>query len=43
MMVSLSLDGRVTGLQPIVKAATYHGLEFREEDGAWQARVVLDV
>jgi len=41
--LSARLDGRVTGLQPIVKAATYHGLEFREEDGAWQARVVLDV
>jgi SHS2 domain-containing protein len=37
------LHGRVTEVQPIVKAATYHGLEFGEVGGAWQARVVLDV
>jgi len=41
--VSAALEGRVTEIQPIVKAATYHQLEFREEDGAWEARVVLDV
>ena len=41
--LAAELDGRVTELQPIVKAATYHDLEFREEDGAWEARVVLDV
>jgi SHS2 domain-containing protein len=41
--VSVALSGRVTEVQPIVKAATYHELEFREDDGAWQARVVLDV
>ena len=27
----------------IVKAVTYHGLELREDDGVWKARVVLDV
>ena len=28
---------------PQVKGVTYHGLEFRHDDGAWLARVVLDV
>jgi len=28
---------------PLVKAVTYHGLEFRQEHGRWRARVVLDV
>lgn len=41
--VSAVLVGRLTDVQPIVKAATFHELEFREDDGAWQARVVLDV
>lgn len=41
--LSAALEGRVTEIQPIVKAATYHGLEFRQDGGAWQARVVLDV
>jgi SHS2 domain-containing protein len=41
--LSAALEGRVTEIQPIVKAATYHQLEFRERDGAWEARVVLDV
>lgn len=27
----------------IVKAVTYHGLEVREHDGAWTARVFLDI
>jgi SHS2 domain-containing protein len=37
------LDGRRTEIDPLVKAATYHGLEFARGDGVWQARVVLDV
>jgi SHS2 domain-containing protein len=41
--LNAQLEGRVTEIQPLVKAATYHELEFRETDGAWQARVVLDV
>jgi len=41
--LSATLEGRLTEIQPIVKAATYHRLEFRERDGAWEARVVLDV
>jgi SHS2 domain-containing protein len=40
---SAVLTGRVTEIQPIVKAATYHELEFRKDQGAWHARVVLDV
>ena len=39
----VELTGRVTAVQPIVKAATYHDLEFREVDGRWEARVILDV
>jgi len=39
----MELIGRRTTVQPIVKAATYHDLEFQETDGAWRARVVLDV
>jgi SHS2 domain-containing protein len=37
------LDGRRTEVEPLVKAATYHGLEFARRDETWQARVVLDV
>jgi SHS2 domain-containing protein len=39
----VELKGRTTEVQPIVKAATYHELEFREADGIWEARVILDV
>jgi SHS2 domain-containing protein len=39
----MELSGRTTTVQPIVKAATYHTLEFGQTSGAWQARVVLDV
>jgi SHS2 domain-containing protein len=42
-----SLRGTVVGrrgdVEPLVKAATYHGLRFTQEGGMWQARVVLDV
>jgi SHS2 domain-containing protein len=27
----------------LVKAVTYHGLEFAQQNGVWQAKVVLDV
>jgi SHS2 domain-containing protein len=37
------LTGRRTNVQPIVKAATYHDLEFHRADGCWEARVILDV
>jgi SHS2 domain-containing protein len=39
----VELTGRRTNVQPIVKAATYHDLEFRQANGLWEARVVLDV
>jgi SHS2 domain-containing protein len=48
----LALDGpRLTGTvrgrrgepRPLVKAVTLHRLRFRDEDGVWRARVVLDV
>ena len=26
-----------------VKAATYHNLEIKKEDGSWRARVILDI
>jgi SHS2 domain-containing protein len=39
----MELRGRTTSVDPIVKAATYHNLEFNQTSGAWQARVVLDV
>jgi SHS2 domain-containing protein len=38
-----TLVGRSGRIEPLVKAATYHGLRFAHEDGVWQARVVLDV
>ena len=37
------LEGRRADIDPLVKAATYHGLRFAHEDGRWRARVVLDV
>ena len=38
-----TLGGRSGRIEPLVKAATYHGLEFASADGVWHARVVLDV
>ena len=38
-----TLVGRRAPLEPLVKAATYHGLHFAHDDDAWHARVVLDV
>lgn len=37
------LEGRITEVDPLVKAATYHDLSFQREGEVWQARVVLDV
>ncbi len=39
----VALRGRRTDLQPIVKAATWHGLTFEQRGGRWCATVVLDV
>jgi SHS2 domain-containing protein len=41
--LSGALDGRCTRIDPIVKAATYHGLRFEEASELWDARIVLDV
>ena len=38
-----TVRGRVGSPSPLVKAVTYHGLEFAERNGVWQARLVLDV
>jgi SHS2 domain-containing protein len=37
------VDGIVGSPRPLVKAVTYHGLEFARRDGSWRARLVLDV
>jgi SHS2 domain-containing protein len=37
------LEGRRTRIDPIMKAATYHGLQFEHNGEAWDARIVLDV
>ena len=38
-----TLVGRRAAFEPLVKAATYHGLRFTREGDMWHARVVLDV
>jgi SHS2 domain-containing protein len=38
-----AVAGRRGELRHLVKAVTLHGLELREEGGAWHGRVVLDV
>jgi SHS2 domain-containing protein len=38
-----TLVGRRVVVQPLVKAATYHGLQFARNGKIWKARVVLDV
>ena len=35
--------GHVGAPRPLVKAVTYHGLELARRQGAWRARVILDV
>lgn len=37
------VDGRRGEIDPLVKAATYHGLDFTRRGETWEARVVLDV
>jgi SHS2 domain-containing protein len=37
------LEGRRTRIDPIVKAATYHGLRFERNGDVWDARIVFDV
>ncbi len=39
-----ALAGRRTDVDPLVKAATYHGLRFEQvQEGGWEATIVLDV
>jgi SHS2 domain-containing protein len=38
-----TLRGRSSATRPLVKAVTYHGLEFEPDGDGWHARVVLDV
>jgi len=38
-----AVRGHTGAPPPLVKAVTYHRLEFRHEHGRWRARVVLDV
>jgi SHS2 domain-containing protein len=37
------VEGRRTRIDPLVKAATYHGLRFEREGDLWNARIVFDV
>jgi SHS2 domain-containing protein len=37
------VEGRVGSASPLVKAVTYHDLEFAFDGTRWHARVVLDV
>jgi SHS2 domain-containing protein len=41
--IEATLVGRHAPFEPLVKAATYHGLLFEREGNTWRARVVLDV
>jgi SHS2 domain-containing protein len=41
--IKATLTGRRAPFEPLVKAATYHGLHFAREGNTWRARVVLDV
>jgi SHS2 domain-containing protein len=46
-LIEARLRGRVAGRRGtpahLVKAVTYHGLEFVQHGGLWRAKVVLDV
>ena len=41
--LTATLVGRRGPIEPLVKAATYHGLRFARDNSLWHARVVLDV
>jgi SHS2 domain-containing protein len=41
--LSARVLGRRAGPAHLVKAVTYHGLEFAQREGMWRAQVVLDV
>ncbi len=37
------IDGVVGSPRPLLKAVTYHGLEFAPRGDGWRAKLVLDV
>jgi SHS2 domain-containing protein len=41
--LSARVSGRRAGPAHLVKAVTYHGLEFAQDNDIWRAKVVLDV
>jgi SHS2 domain-containing protein len=41
--VRARVQGVLGSPRPLVKAVTYHGLELARREGAWRARLVLDV
>jgi SHS2 domain-containing protein len=41
--VRATVDGRIDAPAPLVKAVTYHRLEYRREQEGFRARLVLDV
>ena len=41
--LTASVRGATGTPRPLVKGATLHGLQFRQRDGTWCGRVVLDV
>jgi SHS2 domain-containing protein len=41
--VRANVQGYTGTPRPLVKAVTYHDLEFKRRNGKWHARVVLDV
>ncbi len=41
--VEARVRGRIGEPRPLVKAVTYHGLEFEAAGNGWRAKVVLDV
>ena len=43
MTLHATVDGRIDAPAPLVKAVTYHRLEYAREPGGFRARVVLDV
>jgi protein archease len=42
-IVGETIDPRRHRVRRMVKAATYHGLHLAQEDGQWEARVILDL
>ena len=42
-VMEATVRGRIGDPRPLVKAVTYHGLEFEPFGDGWHAKVVLDV